>query len=173
MSYDLLFLPKAPEQSWGDVIAAHEAGIGDAKALEAIGEPMRARFDALLRAIEVEPRFGQRGADLHCVDLHVPESGMQLHLFAAEVSLGVRLTSDRAEARGAAEIMVELGRLIERETGLAGYDPQLHRGLSELREPVAAVAEQIVELGRHVERQYEDRRWSISWQGWVPRNNGT
>jgi hypothetical protein len=166
MTYDLLFLRKPADRDWEQVLRDHEARIGEALALESIGAPMQAEFDALERAIEEEAGIELRATGPRCFDLHVPAAGMQLHLFASEISLGVRLTGQRDEAREAAERMVRVSRLVERETSFRGYDPQLGRGLFEMPEPTLLVADHIVRIARTVDRGLGPGVTRYTWRGW-------
>ncbi|GAA0794199.1 hypothetical protein [Spirilliplanes yamanashiensis] len=125
MSYDLAFVPKAPGQDWEDALAAGRAA--------AAAAPDPAVFDRLvtaareiLGAVQVSPP-----------ELGDEESGVRLGLAAGRAVITVPFGHTGAAAREALAKAYRLGAVVERETGLAGYDPQLDRGLDD---PTTAVA---------------------------------
>ena len=126
MSYDLAFVPRAPGQDWEDALAA--AG-RDAAA----GAPDAAVFDRLVTAAreilgEVAVAPGSLGDE---------ESGVRLGLSGGRAVITVPFGHTGSAAREALGKAYRLGAAVERETGLAGYDPQLDRGLDD---PTTAVA---------------------------------
>lgn len=128
MSYEIEFLRREPGQSWDDALdheEEREAALLDA-AGSRVGDELRAAWQrivpharTLLGAVSVSD---DRTA--LCLD-HAP-TGIQLSVYAGTAGITVPYA-----ARGpAAADLVEhrlypLARIVERETGLDGYDPQL------------------------------------------------
>ncbi|WP_440580717.1 hypothetical protein [Streptomyces sp. PT19] len=128
MSYDIYFLRRHHGQSWDEVLEAMEADRDNepipARLLEAWGRIVpQAR--ALLGEVDIT-EYEQESLDLSHSD-----TGISLSVFGDEVNITVpywHVGDDAAVVLGKA---FALSAIVEKETGLTAYDPQVERPLAE------------------------------------------
>lgn len=123
MSYGLTFVPRAAGQSWDDALEAVQEAESD-------GQPdaqVWARIVGSARQILGDVSLFE--ADHYCELDHEP-TGIQLTYYPRKQESRF-LRVHRADARVVVKKIYQLGRIVEAETGLAGYDPQLGRGLTD------------------------------------------
>jgi len=126
MSFDLTFVRKSADQSWDEALDGSEEdtdGEPDAQAWAGIVGDAR----QILGDIELHS-----GGDYFELD-HEP-TGIQVSLYAGEAGITVPYWYEGAEAREIVRTLYRLAAVIERHTGLTGYDAQVDL-------PVAEVAE--------------------------------
>ncbi|MFD9241151.1 hypothetical protein ACFV0D_04295 [Streptomyces sp. NPDC059556] len=129
MSYDIYFLSRDEGQSWDDVLEAVEAGAGDndqipAALLEA-WQRIVPQARVLLGNVDIT-EYEQESRDLSHSD-----TGIDLSVLGDEVSITVPYwhTGDRAAT--VLGKLFALSALVEKETGLTAYDPQVEMPLAE------------------------------------------
>ncbi|MFG3486343.1 hypothetical protein [Streptomyces sp. NPDC047972] len=129
MSYDIYFLSRDKGQSWDDVLEAAEAKAGNndpipdelLEAWQRIVPQARVLLGNVdITEYEQEPR-----------DLSHSDTGIDLSVFGDEVSITVPYwhTGDRAAA--VLGKLFALSAVVEKETGLTAYDPQVEMPLAE------------------------------------------
>lgn len=129
MSYDIYFLSRLGDQSWDEVLEALEATAGDS-------EPIPSRLleawsrivpqaQALLGEVEIT-EYEQESRDLSHSG-----TGIDLSLFGDEVSITVPYWHAGDDAAVVLGKVFDLAAVIEKETGLTAYDPQVERPLAE------------------------------------------
>ena len=132
MSYDLTFLPKTDDQSWDEaldaaeqrVVASEESGAEDGRFDPQVWAALVAAARAELGEVHVFESPSHAEVSHH-------ETGIQLSLFSDEAAITVPYWH---EGERAAEVMAQVFRLaavVERETGLHGFDPQSGLPLAE------------------------------------------
>ncbi|CAN5696306.1 hypothetical protein BH24ACT13_BH24ACT13_12290 [soil metagenome] len=126
MSYDLLFLRRAPGQSWADALAALDTGGGQS---DGPGGPLPAedveRWERLQpRVREMLGRVEELSAD-DVRELTSDQTGMQLILRPGLLTLSVPFWYEGEAAVDIMRIAYDVGAAIRDETGLEGWDPQL------------------------------------------------
>lgn len=137
MTYDIALYPRAPGQSWAEVVAADEQDGPevDRAALEA-GVATFRRIEARLREHLTEPVevwvAEETDGDVFG-ELTGTDSGLQVELYdrSASVSFPVRARADRAEFLDQVRRAV---RIVATETGYEAYDPQTGRAFDGLIE---------------------------------------
>jgi hypothetical protein len=118
MSYDLIFLPKAADQSWEEALAAVE---GDDGSVGASVEGWRGLLSAVRFLLgEVTVAEGPGHYDL----THEP-SGMRVSWFPQGAGISAPVGSRGEDARAVVAQLYQLGEVVAGETGLPGFDPQL------------------------------------------------
>lgn len=130
MTYDIYFVRREPGQSFEDALESTEAEFdGDPGGLTTVEHEQWDRILPLARRLlgDVE-EFGDRTTR----ELLDPATGVQLALMAGEASIAVRPGAD-VDAVLLMEKVYSLARIVERETGLEGYDPQLGAPVSQQR----------------------------------------
>jgi hypothetical protein len=131
MTYDLCFLRLAPGQSWADAL---RAGVEPGE--DGAGPPDEAVWSAIVieaRGLVGEVSLFVRGA-VRALS-HVP-TGIELSYAAERASVSVPYWYSGEEAGAILHKMYALGEVIERHTGLCGYDPQAELPLAEARQHV-------------------------------------
>ncbi|MEV4621700.1 hypothetical protein AB0J74_23695 [Asanoa sp. NPDC049573] len=125
MSYDLMFVRRQPGQGWEEALEAAEGddefGAGPAPD---VWQRVVDRARALLGEVSLFVTDD-------CGEINHEPTSIQLDLFADSAAMHVPYgdTGDRATA--ILQAMYLLGRIVEEETGLEGYDPQADRPLAE------------------------------------------
>jgi hypothetical protein len=130
MSYDIYFLCRRDGQSWGEVLEAME---GTAEDSEPIPAPLLEAWDrivpqaqALLGQVEIT-EYEQESRDLSHSG-----TGIGLSVFGDEVSLTVPYWHAGNEAAVVLDKVFALAAVVESETRLTAYDPQMERPLREI-----------------------------------------
>ena len=120
MSYDILFVPRRPGQSW-------EAALDEAEGRDVLGDALRpdrlAQWDRIVVALrhrvgEVEVTVG--GDACEAVD---PSSGLEVSLYPDEASVNFPY-AERPDPAAFHDLVVDVVGLLERETGLRAWDAQ-------------------------------------------------
>lgn len=127
MSYDITFVRPEPGQTLEDAIEALEELDEEDLDVEfdaQAWERVVARARGLLGEINVE--VADDGAELD----H-EATGIQLSYSVIEAGLSVPYWHTDDEARRIMGLLYQLGRIVETETGLTGYDPQLELPLAQ------------------------------------------
>jgi hypothetical protein len=171
MSYDLVFLPKSDDQSWDDaldasearVVASEESGVEDGGWDPQVWAALVAAAQAELGEVHVFESPAHAEVSHH-------ETGIQLSLFPVEAAITVPYWH---EGERAAQVMAQVFRLaavVERETGLRGFDPQSGLPLAEAAadEGLATatfdrVADAFADTGPRTEAAPPRRPW---WRFW-------
>jgi hypothetical protein len=128
MSYDLVFVPKTDTQSWEQALRISERPVGehgrtvrpDPQAWAAVA----AEAERLLGKVELEQDAEHFGLD------HEP-TGMEIGLYADAASITVPFWYAGRDAAAVIDVVYRLAGVIERHTGLTGYDAQLELAVAE------------------------------------------
>lgn len=120
MSYDILFVPRRPDQAWQDALDAAE---GTDVLTVAIGPERREQWDRIVASLrrrlgEVEESV----ADDTMEATHVA-SGLQVSLFPDEAALTFPYW-ERPDVSAFHDQVVDVVGLVESETGLSAWDAQ-------------------------------------------------
>ncbi|MER5947827.1 hypothetical protein ABT127_17375 [Streptomyces sp. NPDC001904] len=140
MSYDIYFLRRDARQSWDDVLeaaeAAAEAAAGDsapipAELLEA-WQRIVPQARALLGDVDIT-EYEQESRDLSHSG-----TGIDLSVFGDELTITVPYWHAGDAAGTVLGTLFALSALVEKETGLTAYDPQVEMPLRETSPQQAA-----------------------------------
>ena len=123
MSYDLEFLEKAADQTWEEAFETAEEADTEAPAAE-ISAAVTAATRALLGPVTVN-----EGEQFYELDHEA--SGIQLILYRHSAAITVPYWHTGADAVTVVRQIYDLGLIVERHTGLAGYDPQTDLAVAE------------------------------------------
>lgn len=121
MSFDLYFLARRPDQSWQDALEAfNESGVA-APLLGPADLKLWTRLDSKIREVLPASELfeGER-----CRELTDGASGIQVSLFADQLSLSVPYWNSGPDAERLIEVLRRVVWVIEEETGLTAYDTQ-------------------------------------------------
>ncbi|XVU21985.1 hypothetical protein ACQPZJ_32575 [Actinoplanes sp. CA-054009] len=145
MSYDLIFLDKAAGQSWDEALEAIEEDDDDSG-----GMPDGGQWAAVVAgAREILGEVTEfRGDGYYELD-HEP-TGIQLSLYVGSAGVAVPYWYRGEDAKRIVDAIYGLGRVVERSTGLEGYDRQIELPIAEAEarpDLAAAVFDQIT-VGR-------------------------
>jgi hypothetical protein len=148
MSYDVTFIRKSERQTWQEAIDANEARSisrqpWNAPATEAAQSEWN-RIAGLL--LESHPGLSVYQAP-HTLELSDIETGLQVSLYEGEAAITIPYGRSPDTVKQAMTTAKRLTYIIERETGLLGYDPQ--RGCRFLETEAAQKAK---------------RRWWMFWK---------
>ena len=126
MSYDIYFVRRDPGQSFADALdATEESYDGDPGPLGSAEleqwERITTRAGQILDGIEEFATANSR-------ELADTGTGIQLSMIADEVSITV--PSERPDQDSVMAKVYALARVVEAETGLEGYDPQLQEPIT-------------------------------------------
>ncbi|MFB7757917.1 hypothetical protein ACFC18_51515, partial [Streptomyces sp. NPDC056121] len=129
MSYDIYFLTRDEGQSWDDVLEAAEAADDDrgpipTELLEA-WQRIVPQARVLLGDVDIT-EYEQESRDLSHSD-----TGIDLSVFGDEVSITVPYWHTGDSAATVLSKLIALATLVEKETGLTAYDPQVEMPLTE------------------------------------------
>jgi hypothetical protein len=131
VSYDIYFLNRRPDQSWDE-------------ALEELEEDQDVEVEGLVppELIEAWDRIVPRARGLlgeielfengETCELTHHATGIQASVFIDEVAITVPYWHTGDEAERILGSVYALAAMIEHETGMEGYDPQVERPISEL-----------------------------------------
>jgi hypothetical protein len=129
MSYDLHFVRKTAEQSWEDALSGEFSDTPpDAGAWAAIADAAR----RILGEIEV-------GGGRSAFELEHEPTGIELAVYGGYASLTVPFWYKGDDAAQVVRALYDLASVVERHTGLTGYDPQVESPVAEAA-PERAVA---------------------------------
>ena len=135
MSYDIYFVRRDPGQSFADALdVTEESYDGDPGPLGSAEleqwERITARAGQLLDGIEEFATDNSR-------ELADSGTGIQLSMIADEVSITVPSERPEQDAVSLMAKVYALARVVEDETGLEGYDPQLQEPITDPRRRLA------------------------------------
>ncbi|MDX2813319.1 hypothetical protein PV410_12245 [Streptomyces sp. PA03-5A] len=134
MSYDIYFLNRRPEQSWDDALEELEAQSEDV-----LDGPVTPELIDAWDRIVPQARGLLGELNLFETDetreLTHHATGIQASVFIDEVTITVPYWHMGDKAEHVLGMAYALGAIIERETGIQGYDPQVELPLSELSAP--------------------------------------
>ncbi len=136
MSYDIYFVRRDPGQSFADALDVTEESYdgGDPGPLGSAEleqwERITARAGQILDGIE---EFGTENSR----ELADSGTGIQLSMIADEVSITVPNERPEQDAVSLMAKVYALARVVEDETGLEGYDPQLQEPITDPRQRLA------------------------------------
>ncbi|MGW4104177.1 hypothetical protein [Streptomyces sp. NPDC004976] len=129
MSYDIYFLNRRDGQSWDEVLETMEGAAEDS-------EPIPARLLEAWDRIVPQARALLGGVDIteyeqESRDLSHSDTGIHLSVFGDEVSITVPYWHAGNDAAGVLGKVFTLSAIVEKETGLTAYDPQVDRPLAD------------------------------------------
>jgi hypothetical protein len=124
VSYDIYFAKRRPDQSWAEVLEELEEAAEQDEAddlpltpeLIAAWDRIVPQAQELLGEIELFETGEARSLD--------HSSGIQASVYAGEVTITIPYWHRGSEAERLLNLAYALAAVIERETGLEGYDPQ-------------------------------------------------
>ena len=130
MSYDIYFVRRDPGQSFEDALDATEESFeGDPGPLSAVELE---QWDEVLPAARAVLGDVQEFSDETTRELSDRDTGIELSLFNGEMAIRVPLDDQEDEDGAIMARVYELARVVERVTGLEGYDPQTGAPVSDL-----------------------------------------
>ncbi|WP_216212668.1 hypothetical protein [Amycolatopsis aidingensis] len=133
MSYDLLFLHCEPGQSLAEVVEAVEVLDEGGEAEGPLPAELAEAWDRVLpQARELLGELDEQLAEDYRELSHGP-SGVQLSFAEGEVALTVPYWHHGQAAVRVIEDLYALAVIVQKETGMTGYDPQLDQSLDEAR----------------------------------------
>jgi hypothetical protein len=136
VSYDIYFVRRDPGQSFADALdATEESYDGDPGPLAPAEleqwERIAARAGELLDQVE---EFGTANSR----ELSDAATGIQLSMIADEMTITVPSDRSDHDAVTLMEKVYALARVVEDETGLEGYDPQLQEPVTDPHQRISA-----------------------------------
>jgi hypothetical protein len=130
VSYDIYFVRRDPGQSFEDALDATEESFeGDPGPLSAVELE---QWDEVLPAARAVLGDVQEFSDETTRELSDRDTGIELSLFNGEMAIRVPLDEQEDESGEIMARVYELARVVERVTGLEGYDPQTGSAVSDL-----------------------------------------
>jgi hypothetical protein len=131
VSYDIYFLSQRDGQSWDEVLEAMEDAAEHS-------EPIPARLLEAWDRIVPQARVLLGEVDItECEqesrDLSHTDTGIDLSVFGDEVSITVPYWHAGDDAAVVLGKVFTLSAIVEKETGLTAYDPQMERPLTEIQ----------------------------------------
>lgn len=168
MSYDITFIRKTEKQTWQEALQAHEARV---MAREPWGAPAPEATRAEWRRIAALLLEVHAGMELteapHVLELTDLQSGLQVALYEDEADISVPYWHAGEEAQALVGVMRRLAAIVERETGLVGYDPQLDARFLDAQEAPGQEAAIMTSMSDKIRRGElfgkKERRW---WEFW-------
>lgn len=130
MSYDIYFINPRPGQSWAEAIEELEAATEDADQM--VPTELLDAWDRIVpqaRELLGEVDLFENG---ETCELSHDDTGIQLSIFVNEVAITIPYWHTGDKAAQVLSQAYALAAMVERETGLRAYDPQVERPLSEL-----------------------------------------
>lgn len=168
MSYDITFIPKRPDQSWAEALHATEDQVSAGAEPRPLDAATRERYKQLLCEVQGVIPSAEVTEGPALIELSDAASGIQLSLFATEVSLSTPYWREGKEAAAVVERLQSIARIVERATGWQGYDPQQDRPF--LCDTGAATAsreiERIAHLAHGTETPSATPRMQPWWRFW-------
>jgi hypothetical protein len=131
VSYDIYFLSRRDGQSWDEVLEAMEDAAEHS-------EPIPTRLLETWDRIVPQARVLLGEVDIteyenESRDLSHSGTGIDLSVFGDEVSITVPYWHAGDDAAVVLGKVFALSAIVEKETGLTAYDPQMERPLAEIR----------------------------------------
>jgi hypothetical protein len=137
VSYDVYFVRRDPGQSFADALDATEESFGGDPS--PLGSAQLEQWERIItRARQILDGIEEFATDSKSRELSDAGTGIQLSMIADEVSITV--PSERPDQDPAALMakIYALARVVEAETGLEGYDPQLQEPITDPSRRLAA-----------------------------------
>jgi hypothetical protein len=124
MSYDLIFARLAPGQTWDDYLEDSDRDYDEDALEEDVAPEVWQRI--VQRVREILPSAVDAGGELD--DEH---TAIQVVCSAEEASIQVPYWHEGAAARKIVTAMYQISAIIEEETGLRGFDPQIEKSTAD------------------------------------------
>lgn len=134
MSYDIYFLNPRPGQSWDEALEELEARNEDVVEGLVTPELIQAWDRIVPQARELLGEIDLFETGETC-ELSHKATGIQASVFIDEVAITVPYWHTGDEVGRVLGMVYALAAIIERETGMQGYDPQVELPVSELSPP--------------------------------------
>lgn len=125
MSYDITFIQKSEDQTWKEALEANETRVLADNWNSPASDVVQAgwsRIAALL--LDCNPEMSIFNAP-HCLELTDEVTGLQVSLYEFEAAIRIPYTHSEDTAQQIMELAKRMAHIIEKETGLWGYDGQL------------------------------------------------
>ncbi|MFJ3304697.1 hypothetical protein ACIPSA_16535 [Streptomyces sp. NPDC086549] len=129
MSYDIYFLSRRDGQSWDEALEAMEDAAEDSEPIPARLLEAWDRIVPQARTLLGEVQLTEYEQESR--DLSRSDTGIHLSLFGDEVSITVPYWHTGHDAAVVLGKVFALAAVVEKETGLTAYDPQVERPLAE------------------------------------------
>jgi hypothetical protein len=131
VSYDLTFIRRRPWQTWSQALAVSERAAAVIEDLTDQDIDMWRRLHSRLLPELGDQAQVQVREDRESFELVERNSTVSVHLFHGEAAVTVPYSAVGDDARTTVNLMYRLAAVVEQETGLHGYDPQLESGVSD------------------------------------------
>ncbi|MEW2494162.1 hypothetical protein AB0942_11525 [Streptomyces nodosus] len=129
MSYDIYFLNLRDGQSWDEALEAMEGSAEESEPIPAWLLEAWYRIIPQTRTLLGEVEITEYEQESR--DLSHSGTGIDLSVFGDEVSITVPYWHTGDEAAAALGKVFALSAVVEKETGLTAYDPQMERPLAD------------------------------------------
>jgi hypothetical protein len=129
VSYDIYFLSRHDGQSWDEALQAMEDAAEDSEPIPAWLLEAWDRIVPQARTLLGEVDITEYEQDSR--DLSHSDTGIDLSVFGDEVSITVPYWHTGNDAAVVLGKVFALSAIVEKETGLTAYDPQVERPLAE------------------------------------------
>ena len=156
MTYDITFVPKAPQQSWEEALAAHRSRVGQNSAEDGSMQVMQPRFDHVADAIVACDERFERIDGRGFVEVCDRATRIQLHMFANKVALTVPVPDCHDTARELVQRLMEVAEIVQTGTGFHGYDPQLGESFPGALDVAERAAAEMVRIRHRIDRAIDD-----------------
>ncbi|MEP6762231.1 MAG: hypothetical protein ABJA93_12820 [Sporichthyaceae bacterium] len=136
MSYDIYFVRRDPGQTFADALDATEESYGGDPS--PLGSAQLEQWERIIaRARQILDGVEEFATDAKSREFSDAATGIQLSMIADEVSITV--PSERPDQDPAALMakIYALARVVEAETGLEGYDPQMQEPITDPSQQLA------------------------------------
>ena len=139
MSYDIYFVRRDPGQTFADALDATEESYGGDPS--PLGSAQLEQWERITtRARQVLDGVEEFATDAKSRELSDAATGIQLSMIADEVSITVPSERPDQDPDALMAKVYALARVVESETGLEGYDPQLQEPITDPAQRLAAPA---------------------------------
>lgn len=128
MSYDLTFLPKNEDESWEQAFEVMEERAEEGTETGSPDEEAWARIVAEARQLLGDVELHENA---HHLELDHEPTGIQVSLFGTEAGITVPYWYKGSDASTIVGLIYRLGLVVERHTGLVGYDGQVELAVAE------------------------------------------
>lgn len=171
MSYDINFIPKLPNQSWDQATEAHEQKcVSDSWCEQVPSDAERAAWKrAMARLQEVHSSLERFGSS-RTPQLTDEKSGLQVSFDREEVAITIPYWHSDEEAAHVMGLAQKFALIIEEETNLVGFDPQLDRRFLDCEDSVDEGASVMADMSHKIHHEglltggaKPRRAW---WQFW-------
>ena len=130
MSYDIYFVRRDPGQTFADALDATEESYGGDPS--PLGSAQLEQWERIItRARRILDGIEEFATDSKSRELSDAVTGIQLSMIADEVSITVPSERPDQDADALMSKIYALARVVESETGLEGYDPQLQEPITD------------------------------------------